>query len=167
MDAIDLLRAEHKAVKDSMFLIGRSVDVGRKVLFTAFKREFELHDGIEADIFYPMIATNSKTFGLHGMEPEARRVVYNALRNLDALPYDSKDWFPYFRAIQGIVVRQIDQEEFKVFERVREAFGPIMLGELGRRMAHERQLRSGAATPLLRLPAWAEGSTGIHPKQAD
>jgi hypothetical protein len=142
MDAIEILRAEHQAVKAKMFEILRSADADRKSLFAPFKREYELHDGIKTDVFYPAIASNPKAFGLKGMDPEARRVIANALRNLDSLPGDSKDWFPYFRAIQGILKRQIDLEDIKVFEQVREAFGPDVLEELGRRMVDERRRRS-------------------------
>jgi hypothetical protein len=145
MDAIEILKAEHRAVKGSMAEIVRGVDGNRKNLFAAFKRELELHDAIEREVFYPMIATNPKTYGFQGMDTETRRAVTKALRKLEALPVDSTDWFPYFKAIQGILGRQMDTEEFSVFERVRETLGPDELDELGRRMVYERHQRISAA----------------------
>ena len=142
MDAIEILRVEQQALKGMMLEIAHSMDANRKNLFAPFKREFELHDGVKLDIFYPSIASNPKTAGLKAMDPEARRVVANAFRNLGALPLDSKDWFPYFRAIQGILVRQMAVEDTRVFEKVHEAFSPIILGELGRRMVDERRRRN-------------------------
>lgn len=58
---------------------------------------------------------------------------------------DSTDWFPYFNAIQGILSRQMDTEEFSVFERVREALEPDELDALGRRLVYERHQRISAA----------------------
>jgi hypothetical protein len=155
MNAIEVLKAEHKAVKATMAEIVRSVDSNRKILFMAFKRELELHDAIEKGVFYPAISANPKTFGFHGMDTETRRAVTKALKNLETLPLDSKDWFPYFRAIQGILGRQMDTEEFSVFERVREVLDAEELDELGRRMIYARleRIAGGAGTGSTRTDA--------------
>jgi len=172
MDAIAILKAEHNAVKSSMVEIVRSIDANRKNLFAAFKRELELHDAIEKNVFYPAISSNPKTFGFQGMDTETRRAVAKALRNLEALPTDSTDWFPYFKAIQGILGRQMDAEEFSVFERVREALEPGELDELGRRMIQERHQRlalpaaTGSTRPDAapqRLPARSHGAPPSRP----
>jgi hypothetical protein len=141
MDAVEILKAEHLAVKNSMAEIVRSVDANRKLQFAAFKRELELHDAIEREVFYPWISGNPKTYGFQGMDTETRRAVAKAMRNLENLPVESQDWFPYFKAIQGILSRQMDTEEFTVFERVGEALDPDELDELGRRMVYERHQR--------------------------
>jgi hypothetical protein len=141
MDAIEILKAEHKAVKGAMTEIVRSVDTNRRNLFAAFKRELGLHDAIEREVFYPCISANPKTFGFQGLDTETRRDVARAMKNLEKLPFDSSDWFPYFQAIQGILGRQMDTEEFSVFERVREALHSDELDELGRRMVYERHQR--------------------------
>jgi hypothetical protein len=156
MDAIEILKAEHRAVKGSMAEVVRTVDGNRKSLFAAFKRELELHDAIEREVFYPMIGANPKTFGFQGMDTETRRAVAKAMRNLEALPVDSPDWFPYFKAIQGILGRQMDTEEFSVFERVKEALQPDELDELGRRMVYERHQRISSSVPP-RLPSRSMG----------
>jgi len=170
MDAIEILKAEHKAVKASMAEIVRGSDGNRKILFAAFKRELELHDAIEREVFYPMISAHPRTFGFQGMDTETRRAVAKALRNLETLPADSTDWFPYFKAIQGILGRQMDAEEFSVFERVREALGPDELDQLGRRMVYERHQRISAAvqpprgTASAAPPRLPSRSMGAAPK---
>ena len=141
MDAIEILKAEHKAVKSAMTNIVLSIRADRTGLFTAFARELERHDAIERDVFYPSIAANPKTFGFQGVDTETRRAVSIAMRNLDALPVESNDWLLYFKTIQGILRRQMDTEEFSVFERVREALHPDEWDELGCRLVHERRQR--------------------------
>jgi hypothetical protein len=167
MDAIEILKAEHKAVKGTMVEIVRSVDGNRRILFAAFRRELELHDSIERDVFYPSINTNPKTFGVQGMDTETRRAVAKAMRNLNAMPVESPDWFPYFKAIQGILGRQMDTEEFTVFERVKDALPAQELDELGRRMVYERHQRlasaSGAAPQ--RLPSRSAESNGAEARR--
>jgi hypothetical protein len=145
MDAIEMLKAEHKAIKDAMAALARSASADRNGLFTAFKRDLKMHDDVEKYFFYPSINSNPKAFGFQGLDTETRRDIARAMKNLEALPFGSSDWFPYFQAIQGILKRQMDTEEFNVFERVREALTRDELEELGRRMVYERHQRVLAA----------------------
>ena len=173
MDAIEILKAEHIAVKNSMAEVVRSVDANRKLLFAAFKGELELHDAIEREVFYPWISGNPKTYGFQGMDTETRRAVAKAMRNLEALPIESRDWFPYFKAIQGILGRQMATEELSVFERVTEALGADELDELGRRMVYERHqrlasdVRPGSRRPDAAPPRMPSRSMGRPSRTQD
>ena len=144
MQAIEMLKSEHKAIRRMMTEVACSGEIDRRALFPAFKRELELHDAVETSVFYPAISANPKTRGLAGMDTEARRVVAKAMKSLGSMPAGSKDWQPYFRAIKGILLRHMDDEEFGALDSIAVALSPGELDALGSRMAHERQ----------RLTAW-------------
>jgi len=62
MDAIEILKSEHRKFKISMDEILRSGDSQRTGLLDAFKREIEMNNAIEEGAFYPAIHFSLNTF---------------------------------------------------------------------------------------------------------
>jgi len=139
MQATKILKSEHQAMRRLMTEVACSGETGRKALFLLFKRELELHDAMETRVFYPAISANRRTCGLAGMDTEARRVVAKALKSLESMPIGAKDWLPYFRAIKGILLRHMDDEEFGALDSVEKALSVGELEVLGIQLAYERQ----------------------------
>jgi hypothetical protein len=144
MQAIEILKSEHQAIRRLMTEVACSAEPDRKAFFLAFKRELDLHDAVETSVFYPAISANPTTCGMAGMDMEARRVVAKAMKSLESMPAGAKDWVPYFRAIKAILFRHMEDEEFGALDSVGAALSATELAALGARMAHERQ----------RLTAW-------------
>jgi hypothetical protein len=99
----------------------------------------ELHDAVETGVFYPAVSLHPHTRGLAGMDVEARRVVAKAMKSLESMPSGSKDWLPYFRAIKGILLRHMEDEESDALEAIGQAMSSDELGTLGDQMTQARQ----------------------------
>jgi hypothetical protein len=150
MQAIGILKSEHQSVRRLMIEVACSGEADRKRQFLVLKRELELHDAVETNIFYPAIRANPRTCGLAGMDTEARRVVAKAMKSLESMPIEAKDWLPYFRAIKGILQRHMEDEEFGSLDGVGMALSADELLALGTRMTAERQhLITGNLLPIL------------------
>ena len=139
MQATEILKTEHRSIRRQMTEIACSAEAGRKDRFLVFKWELELHDAVETSVFYPAISLHPHTSRLAGMDVEARRVVAKAMKSLESMPSNVTDWLPYFRAIKGILLRHIEDEESDALEIIGQALTEDELNALGDRMAQERR----------------------------
>ena len=138
MNAIDLLEKDHSEARRAMEAIAGARGSARQDLFKAFKHRIEIHDVLEETIFYPALLSHPKTFGYREMDKEAHKVVETALDTLAALAPDAGEWSRSFNAVRGVLMKHMDDEEFKVFIRIREVMSPDELAEIGDRMNRGR-----------------------------
>jgi len=134
MDAIGILEKEHEDAKEAMHAIFASKPGDKKRLFSALKRDLELHDRIEEQVFDPMVEAHLKTAGFQARDKQAHEDVEAALARLDALAIDDKDWAPSFLAMQALLLRHVADEEVNIFGAVRKHVSAGALEALGQQM---------------------------------
>jgi hemerythrin superfamily protein len=137
MDALSLLKKDHQAVK-SLF---KSIDSAKegssrqKSLFEELRRELEVHDAIEAKIFYPELKAHPKAKAIVAEAHEEHHVMKLLLAEMEKLTVKDEAWQAKFQVLMENVLHHAEEEETEMFPKARQAFEKAELDELGRKMA--------------------------------
>jgi uncharacterized protein (DUF952 family) len=100
------------------------------------------------------VDANPKAFGISGMDKDAHKAIEQAFIHVSTLASDAPEWSRAFASARGMLMKHIDDEEFKTFVRVREIMSTEELAELGRRMEQQKdRLVYAALTPSSRRHA--------------
>ena len=136
MNALELLKDDHDQVKAAMAELGETESAeDRETLFTDLRRDLEVHEVIEEEIFYPALREHprAKDIVLEGYEEH--HVVDVLLGELSALPFDDEAWGAKAKVMIENVEHHIEEEEGEMFEQARAVFDAAELDGLGERMA--------------------------------
>ena len=151
MDAIGLLKADHKKVRALLTELEETTSRATKTrteLLPKIKQEIEIHATIEEEIFYPAFQDAAKN-------EEDRRMVFEALaehkaagdvtlQDLASSDINSDEFGGKAKVLKELIEHHATEEEKEMFPRARELLGDQALKELGDRMA-ARKLELGAA----------------------
>ena len=152
MDAITLLEQDHAKVMKLMEEIEKTTERGvktREQLFTKLVAELTVHEQIEEQIFYPAVkerATTKKLEDLVTESYEEHHFVDMVKAELEQTPFAAKEWAAKFKVMmENIEHHAKEEEEGKMFPKVRKAFTKAELEELGTQMQElKEQLMQGA-----------------------
>lgn len=148
MDAIQLLKDDHDKVKKILEDLGSTTERGvktREELFTKVKRELEVHESIEEEIFYPALKEHPKAKDIVLEGYEEHHVVDMVMAEIADLPFDDETWGAKCTVMKENVEHHIEEEEGDMFKKARDAFSKEELEDLGTRMqARKEQLLAGS-----------------------
>jgi hypothetical protein len=148
MDAVQLLREDHAKVKKILEDLDSTTERGvktREELFTKVKRELEVHESIEEEIFYPALKEHPKARDIVLEGYEEHHVVDMVMAEIVDLPYDDETWGAKCTVMKENVEHHIEEEEGDMFKQARQVFSNEELEDLGVRMqARKEQLLAGA-----------------------
>lgn len=146
MDAITLLEQDHQKVKKLMGDIEKTTERGvktREELFTKLVTELTVHEKIEEQIFYPEVkerATSKKLEDLVTESFEEHHFVDTIKAEIENTPFEAEEWAAKFKVMmENIEHHAFEEEEGKMFPKVRKAFSKTELEEMGTRMAELKQ----------------------------
>jgi hemerythrin superfamily protein len=140
MDAIEILKTEHRGAKGLMVEVLAATGAKRKGLFDKLKGELEAHDRIEEQVFYPSVRSAPKAAGLPAADKKAHEAVEALLDKLHALPVDDGSWTGLFAGMQKQLLAHVAEEETKYFVTVRSLFSAAELEALGQKMAAAKKV---------------------------
>jgi len=150
MDAIALVKEDHDKVKKILVNLDSTTERGvktREDLFVRLKRELEVHEAIEEEIFYPALKEHPKAKDLVLEAYEEHNVVDMVMAEIVELPYDDETWGAKLTVMKENVEHHIGEEESEMFPQARRVFERSELVELGERMQARKeellQVRSG------------------------
>jgi hemerythrin-like domain-containing protein len=148
MDAVQLLKEDHAKVKKILEDLDSTTERGvktREELFTKVKRELEVHESIEEEIFYPALKEHPKARDIVLEGYEEHHVVDMVMAEIVDLPYDDETWGAKCTVMKENVEHHIEEEEGDMFKQARQVFSNEELEDLGVRMqARKEQLLAGA-----------------------
>lgn len=152
MDAITLLEQDHVKVMKLMEEIEKTTERGvktREQLFTKLVAELTVHEQIEEQIFYPAVkerATTKKLEDLVTESYEEHHFVDMVKAELEQTPFVAEEWAAKFKVMmENIEHHAKEEEEGKMFPKVRKAFTKAELEDLGTQMEElKEQLIQGA-----------------------
>jgi hemerythrin superfamily protein len=139
MNAIELLKADHRKV-DHLFGKVKATEEGEhKELFEQIKEELEVHTHIEETIFYPKLKEEKELedITLEGIEEHHQAKIF--LRELSALTEDSEKFEPKLKVLMEDITHHVQEEEGEMFPKVEEIFDEATLEELGKQMEEEKK----------------------------
>ena len=153
MDALSLLRDDHREIKRLLAELESTSERGRKArreLFERIRRELSVHEVIEEEIFYPALKEHPKARDIVLEGYEEHDVVDTLMGELESLPYDDETWGPKAKVMSENVEHHIEEEEGEMFRDARQVFDAAELEQLGRAMADRKAeaLRQEAAGQL-------------------
>lgn len=139
MNAIELLKADHKKVNALFGKVKATEESEHKELFEQIKQELEVHTHIEETIFYPAIKEESELedIVLEGIEEHHQAKVL--LRELSALTDNSEKFEPKLKVLMEDITHHVQEEEGKMFPQIEELFDEETLMELGAEMEEEKE----------------------------
>lgn len=139
MNAIELLKADHKKVNQLFGKVKASEEGEHKELFEQIKQELEVHTHIEETIFYPKMKEESELedIVLEGIEEHHQAKIF--LRELSNLTEDSEKFEPKLKVLMEDVTHHVQEEEGEMFPKIQKIFDAATLRELGAQMEEEKQ----------------------------
>jgi hemerythrin superfamily protein len=148
MDALELLKTDHKTVKDLFKKVEASKnDKQQKQLFEEIKMELETHTHIEETVFYPAVAKHDELKDMVLESLEEHKQVKTLLREMDNLTEDSEKFEPKLKVLMENVEHHAEEEEeAKMFPKVRKLMDAAALDQLGEELeaAKDKQLRKAS-----------------------
>ncbi len=148
MDAVSLLRDDHRKVKALLRELESTTERGVKTrteLFVRIKAELTVHEIIEEEIFYPTLKQHPKAKAIVLEGYEEHDVVNILLGELEALPVDDETWGPKAKVMIENIEHHIEEEEGDMFVKARQVFDRAELEQLGEAMAARKQEAEAAA----------------------
>jgi hemerythrin-like domain-containing protein len=134
MDAVQLLEQDHDKVKEILEDLDSTTERGvktREELFTKVKRELEVHESIEEEIFYPALKEHPKTKEITLEAYEEHHVVDMVMAEIESVPYDDERWGAKFKVMKENIDHHIEEEENEMFKQARQVFDDDELEALG------------------------------------
>ncbi len=143
MDAIALLEDDHRKVK-KMLAEGEATteraEKTRAELYAALRREMEVHERIEEEIFYPALKAHPKARDIVLEGFEEHHVVDEIMGELGNTDVDDETWAAKFKVMKENIEHHIEEEEGEMFAQARQAFDEPELEDLGSKMMELKQL---------------------------
>ena len=136
MDALELLKQDHQTVK-KLFedAEGTEDQKEKEEIFKDIKTELETHARIEETVFYPAMAKHEELKDMVLESIEEHKQVKTLLREMDNLKSDSEKFEPKLKVLMENVEHHAEEEEEgKMFPKVREIVDRTILEELGQEL---------------------------------
>ena len=146
MDAITLLKDDHKKVKELLEKLEKTSDGDvdeRKDLFTRIRSEMEIHEAIEEEIFYPALKEHAEAREIVLEGYEEHHVVDTLLGEMTDMDPGDERWMAKAKVMKENVEHHIEEEEDDMFAKARDVLDESTLNELGERMEARKRSLSG------------------------
>ena len=147
-NAIKLLESDHEKVKK---LLERGDDTTERAvktrteLFAEIKKEMEVHEAIEEEIFYPALKEHPKAKDIVLEGYEEHHVVDTILAELGQTSVEDEKWAAKFAVMKENIEHHIEEEEDDMFAKARDVFTKDELEALGERMESRKKELEAAA----------------------
>jgi hemerythrin superfamily protein len=140
MNAVELLKEDHKKVDKLFQSVKATPDGDHKDLFEQIKAELDVHTHIEETIFYPKLIKDGndelKDIVLEGIEEHRQAKMF--LKELAALADESEKFDPKMKVLMEDIGHHVQEEEGQMFPMVQEQFDEFTLQQLGKEMEKEK-----------------------------
>ena len=141
MDAITLLKADHKKVEKlfkEVEALGDTAHQSRAKLFKTIDRELSLHAEVEETIFYPALKAKTK----RDTEPrdevleayEEHANVKSMLEKLEDLEPSDETYNAKLQVLSELVKHHVKEEETEMFKQARALLSEAELTALGKQI---------------------------------
>jgi hemerythrin superfamily protein len=148
MDVLELLKHDHERVKE-LFEQAEATgdDKEKRKLFKVIKKELETHTRVEEAVFYPAMKEHEALKDMVLESIEEHKQVKKLLREMDRLSKSSDKFEPKLKLLQENVEHHaVEEEEGKMFPKIRELFDSSQLEELGAELEAAKSQRQRKAS---------------------
>ena len=148
MDALELLKEDHQKVKE-LFEEAEGVEDQKEKnrIFSEIQTELETHARIEETVFYPAVEKHEELKDMVLESIEEHKQVKTLLKEIDNLKADSEKFEPKLAVLMENVEHHAEEEEEgKMFPKVRQLFSKEELEELGQELEAAKNKRQRKAS---------------------
>jgi len=148
MDALELLKEDHQKVKELFDEAEGAEDQKEKTrIFSEIQTELETHARIEETVFYPAMEKHEELKDMVLESIEEHKQVKTLLKEIDNLKADSEKFEPKLAVLMENVEHHAEEEEEgKMFPKVRQIFSKEELEELGQELEAAKNKRQRKAS---------------------
>ena len=136
MDAISLLKKQHREVEQLFKKIEKTDDGGqRRELMEEIVSHLEMHTSLEEEIFYPAVreAPSKKAGEMINEAFEEHAVVKLVLRELPNVDPEDERFEAKMTVLQELIEHHVEEEEKEMF-KIAQKLGKEELRDLGQQM---------------------------------
>jgi hemerythrin superfamily protein len=139
MNAIELLKEDHKKVSGLFQKVKATKEGEHQELFVKIKEELDVHTHIEEAIFYPKLKEHEELedITLEGIEEHHQAKMF--LRELSNLTENDEKFEPKLKVLMEDITHHVQEEEGIMFPKVEKVFDEATLEELGKQMEEEKK----------------------------
>ena len=143
MDALEVLKQDHQKVKKLLTSATETEDKKeQKRLFREIKAELETHARLEETIFYPAVQEHEELASMVFESLEEHRQVKTLLRDLSRGTPGSDKFKAKLKVLKDDIEHHAEEEEEgKMFPKVRKTFASEDLEDLGAELEAAKQKR--------------------------
>jgi hemerythrin superfamily protein len=160
MDAIALLKADHKTVETLFRKFEKAGDTAKKLkrkLVDQIIRELAVHAVIEEQVFYPAVRAKAEKLEPKVLEAlEEHHVAKWLLSELESLPADAERFEAKVSVLMESIRHHVEEEEEELFPKVRKAFSARELKEMADALT--RAKKAAPTRPHPRAPDTPPGN---------
>ena len=139
MDALSLLKADHKKVKE-LFSQAESASENEQIsLFEKIQEELEIHTHIEETILYPRLKEMEELKDLTLEAVEEHHQAKVLMRELSSLSDSSEKFEPKLKVLQEDIEHHVKEEEGKMFPKMKELLSTEELETIGAELEREKK----------------------------
>ncbi|MGH2673203.1 MAG: hemerythrin domain-containing protein [Actinomycetota bacterium] len=141
MDAIALLKDDHAKVKKMLSALEETTERAVKTRqegLGELKRELQIHEEIEEQIFYPALKQHAEAKEIVLEAYEEHDVVDTIMGEIEQTSVEDETWGAKFKVMKENLEHHIEEEEGEMFKHARNVFDPGTLEELGRQMKERK-----------------------------
>ncbi|HEY1233760.1 MAG TPA: hemerythrin domain-containing protein [Candidatus Binatia bacterium] len=132
MDALELLKQDHQAVKSLFDQIDDTENAKqRKKLFDQIDTELNIHAHIEETVFYPEMQKIDELKEMVEEALEEHQEVKTLLEQIEGLDPENEQFSASLEELMENVEHHVTEEEDEMFPKVREQCDQAMLDRLG------------------------------------
>ena len=148
MDALELLKQDHKTVKELFRTAKEMADTKRqKQIFLEIRTELETHARIEETVFYPAMEEHDELKDMVLESIEEHKQVKTLLRDMARLTGGSGKFKAKLKVLSDNVEHHAEEEEEgTMFPKVRQLIGRAELEQLGKELEEAKNKRSRKAS---------------------
>jgi hypothetical protein len=135
MNAIELLREQHRDVEELFIQFEDAEDVDKREVFNQIADKLAAHLAIEEKFFYPTVRerqTEEDVEQAYDEHLEIKELLVDALRSAEELGFEGK-----VAALKGAVDNHVEEEESELFAEVEKLFTDEALEAIGERLEAE------------------------------
>ena len=141
MDAIELLKADHKVVEGYFKEVEKAEPAKRPAIFAKIKADLDAHAHIEENIFYPALKADGNEqlvdIVLEGIEEHHQIKMF--LAELDSLSGKAEEFEPKLTVLIEDTRHHVKEEEGEMFPLTKKQFDKKVLEDLGAKMEAEKE----------------------------
>jgi hemerythrin superfamily protein len=162
MNAIDMLKQDHRMVEELFEAIEESQDASeREELFTELADALAVHAAIEENIFYPACKSeDSEDTLLEALQEhlQAKRLLADLL-DMDPM---NEVFMAKIKVLKEAIAHHVEEEEDEIMPEARRLLGDDMLMALGNEMIVKRVELEMKGEPRMQIPSETEEAPALE-----